>query len=61
MKKNYQSPAMRVVRIQQRYYMLLGSQVNKVNGVFNYGGGGTGTARSRGDNGLDEDDSDYDF
>ena len=48
-KKAYQKPAMQVVKIQHKCNILSGSPVtgttNNVN--MNYGGGNSGTARSR--------------
>lgn len=57
MKKFYEKPAMRVVRIQQQCHILSGS-MNKVDGnaSLKYGGGGSGDARSRGASDWDDDE-----
>jgi len=52
MKKNYQKPAMRVVKIQHQQHLLQAS-VNNVNssGIgIGFGGGGSGPARARQNN-----------
>ena len=54
MKKNYMKPAMRVVQIQQKECILDASLDTNVG--LNYGGGGSGTARSRSSDGWDDDD-----
>lgn len=50
-KKAYQKPAMQVVNINSRQQLLSSSPVTSVSGNagFDYGGGGSGRARSRGD------------
>jgi hypothetical protein len=56
MNKEYITPAMRVVRIQQQCHILSGS-INDLNtnAGLNYGNGGSGTARSRSNDGWDDD------
>ena len=59
MKRNYQSPVLRVVVLQHNRQLLAGSSVTSVNagdtGII-YGGGGSGPARSREDDGYDWDE-----
>ena len=53
-KKEYQVPSMKVVKIQTAT-ILAGSEVNRVSGGdFEYGGGGSGPARSRSFGGFDD-------
>ena len=58
MKKNYQEPALRVVKLQHKNCLLdASSSVHQVssNAGIGYGGGGSGTARGR-EFGYDEDE-----
>jgi len=59
MKRNYQSPVLRVVVLQHNRQLLAGSSVTSVNAGavgITYGGGGSGAARSREDSGYDWDE-----
>ena len=57
MKKIYQKPAMRVVRIQHQCHILNGSVTGTdSNADMNYGGGGHGPAKARSNGGIDWDD-----
>ena len=51
-KKDYQKPAMRVVKIQQQAHLLYGSEVKSVSSSddtgIGYGGGGDGTSSGGG-------------
>ena len=59
MKKKYMKPTMMVVTLQQQS-IICASDVTSVSGNadLNYGGGGSGTARSRSHGGSDWDDWD---
>ena len=62
MKKTYFKPELKVVKLQSRTRLMVGSVTSVGGNVFNSKvNGGTGTARSRGDNSLYEDESDFDF
>ena len=58
-KKEYQKPAMRIVRIQHKFQILAGSNpvssVNSGDTGIGYGGGGSGPAHARGFGGWDDD------
>ena len=57
-KKDYEKPAMRVVKIQQQAHLLAGSEVKSVSTgdtSITFGGGGNGGARSRSFGGFDDD------
>ncbi len=58
MKKNYMKPALRVVRIQQKYQILSGSVTSVQGGDTGITGGGPGSgpARARSYGGIDWDD-----
>ena len=57
MSKNYQKPAMRVVKLQHRSSILSGSIHDTTsNAGIGYGGKGSGVARSRGRGGWDDDE-----
>ena len=58
MKKNYQKPSMKVIKIQHQG--IICQSVNGVggNGGFDLGGGGSGPARARSFGGIDWDDWD---
>ena len=58
MKKNYMKPALRVVRIQQKYQILSGSVTSVQSGDTGITGGGPGSgpARARSYGGIDWDD-----
>ena len=60
MKKDYNKPTMTVVQLHHRTTLLVGSTLSKINSNagLNYSGAGTGTARSRGDDVVDEDEWD---
>ena len=45
MKKEYMKPQMEAIEIKSQCQILAGS-VNSISGDFEYGGGGTGTARA---------------
>ena len=58
MKKNYMKPALRVVRLQQKYQILSGSVTSVQGGDTGITGGGPGSgpARARSYGGIDWDD-----
>ena len=53
-RKAYRKPAMQVVNLKTRQQLLAVSDING-NAGLNYGGGGSGSARSRGFGGWDDD------
>ena len=57
MKKTYLQPTMMVVRLQQQSIICTSNDVSRVNSNagIDYGGGGTGPARARQNNGTDWD------
>ena len=60
MKKEYQKPAQRFVRIEQHHIICTSITDTDGNGGLGFDGGGKGPARARGFGGLDDDWDDWD-